>query len=83
MTQVVVNVHLKEEILDPQGRAILSALKSFDLDGVKDVRQGKQIKIIFEEDLTPNRLNKINQIANDLLSNPIIENFSIEVVNES
>jgi phosphoribosylformylglycinamidine synthase len=79
LTQVVVNVHLKNEILDPQGRAILTALKSFDLEGVKDVRQGKQIKITLEDDLTPQRLNKINQLAKDLLSNPIIEDFTIEV----
>ena len=42
MAVVIVNVSLKPEILDPQGRAVLGAIGRIGLPGVVDVRQGKQ-----------------------------------------
>jgi hypothetical protein len=49
MTIVVVDVALKPEILDPQGRAILGALGRVGLVGVADVRQGKQFVLSIDE----------------------------------
>ena len=45
MARVIVDVMLKPEILDPQGRAVQSALGRLGLSGVADVRQGKQFVI--------------------------------------
>ncbi len=79
MAQVLINVHLKQEILDPQGRAVLGAIGRFGLSEVADVRQGKQFLLTIDGELTDAKLAKIRAIAETLLSNPVIEDFTIEV----
>ena len=76
---VVVNVALKPEILDPQGRAVLSALGRLGLSGVTDVRQGKQFVLTIDGDVDDAKLAQIHEIAATLLSNPVIEDFTVEV----
>jgi phosphoribosylformylglycinamidine synthase subunit PurS len=79
MALVVVNVALKPEILDPQGRAILGALGRVGLFGVADVRQGKQFVLPLYGDIDDAKLVQINEIASTLLSNPVIEDFTVQV----
>jgi phosphoribosylformylglycinamidine synthase subunit PurS len=79
MAKVTVNVSLKPEILDPQGRAVLGALGRLGLSGVSDVRQGKQFVLTIDGDVTDEKLAQINQIAETLLSNPVIEDFTVQV----
>jgi phosphoribosylformylglycinamidine synthase subunit PurS len=71
---VVVDVTLKPEILDPQGQAILSALSRLGYAGVSGVRQGKH----FELDLAEGADEAVvEQTAETLLANPVIEDFTI------
>lgn len=79
MAIVVVNVVLKPEILDPQGRAVLGALGRLGLTGVSDVRQGKQFVLAIDGDIDEAKLAQINEIAATLLSNPVIEDFTVKV----
>ena len=79
MAQVVVNVALKPEILDPQGRAVLGALGRLGLSGVSDVRQGKQFVLNIDGEVDAAKLAQINEIAATLLSNPVIEDFTVTV----
>ena len=79
MARVLVNVALKPEILDPQGRAVLGAFDRLGLTGVADVRQGKQFVITIDGDVDDAKLAQINEIASSLLSNPVIEDFTVEV----
>jgi len=79
MALVVVNVALKPEILDPQGRAILGALGRVGFVGVADVRQGKQFVLTIDGDIDDVKLVQINEIASTLLSNPVIEDFTVQV----
>lgn len=72
--KVVVTVMPKPSVLDPQGAATAEAMRHSGLEGIGRVRVGKSIEIEFEE--APDRA-KIEQIARDLLSNPVIEDFSI------
>ena len=76
---VVVDVALKPEILDPQGRAIVGALGRVGLSGVTDVRQGKQFVLTIEDDIDAAKLAQIHEIASTLLSNPVIEDFTVQV----
>lgn len=69
--------------MDPQGRAIKGAMDRLDFSEVSDVRQGKQFVLQIERDLTEATLNKIKEIAETLLSNPVIETYSIELKNDS
>ena len=74
MARVVVDVVLKPEILDPQGQAIVGALSRLGIDGVHDVRQGKHFELDVDDGIDDDTLNRL---ADTLLANPVIENFSI------
>ena len=82
MARVVVDVMLKPEILDPQGRAVQGALGRLGLVGVTDVRQGKQFVIDIEGDLEGERYDLMHQLAEELLSNPVIETYTMRVLDE-
>ena len=77
MARVVVDVVLKPEILDPQGQAILGALGRLGISGVHDVRQGKHFELEVDDGLDDATVEKL---ADSLLANPVIENFSIHRV---
>ncbi len=76
MARVVVDVMLKPEILDPQGQAVAGALPRLGVGGVASVRVGKRIEIEFTG--APD-LEAARQIADKLLANPVIEDFTIRV----
>ena len=77
MARVVVDVMLKPEILDPQGSAVHAALPKLGFDGVRSVRQGKRFEIEVDGELTAERLAAVRRAAETLLSNPVIEDFTV------
>jgi phosphoribosylformylglycinamidine synthase len=77
--RVVVNVMPKPEILDPQGKAVHGALPRLGLAGISDVRQGKRFELEVEGELTDSRRAQLDEVAERLLSNPVIEDYTIEV----
>ena len=74
MAKVVVNVMPKTEILDPQGQAIVGALGRLGFGGISDVRQGKRFELDIDDDIDD---EKLAEIAESLLANTVIENWSI------
>ena len=74
MTRVVVDVVLKPEILDPQGQAILGALGRLGINGVIGVRQGKHFELDVADGVDDATLITV---ADGLLANPVIEDFTI------
>ena len=80
MVRVIIDVVLKDEILDPQGDAISRALPrmAFTFHPIS-VRQGKSFILTFDHEPSAADLNEIESAAETLLSNPVIENFSIRV----
>jgi phosphoribosylformylglycinamidine synthase len=80
VARVVVDVMPKPEILDPQGKAVQGALPRLGFTGVSEVRQGKRFEIELEGEATDERLAEVHQMAETLLSNPVIEDFSVRVV---
>jgi len=79
LATIIVNVALKPDILDPQGRAVSGALVRLGLSGVTDVRQGKQFILSVDGDVDSAKFAEIEKIAETLLSNPVIEEFTIEI----
>ncbi len=69
----------KPEILDPQGKAVHGALTRLGVTGITDVRQGKRFELEVEGELTQARLTEIHDLAERLLSNPVIENYAVSV----
>ncbi|MBI4777327.1 phosphoribosylformylglycinamidine synthase subunit PurS [Candidatus Desantisbacteria bacterium] len=76
MKKVKVFVTLKEGILDPQGLAIKHALESINYEGIEDVRMGKYIELKFSKNIPD---EKLNQMCEQVLSNPVIEDYRIDV----
>ena len=70
---------LKDGVLDPQGRAIQHALNGLGFDGVEDVRQGKLIELILSETDPNIARTQVTNMCNSLLSNTVIEDYSIEI----
>ncbi|WP_261623991.1 phosphoribosylformylglycinamidine synthase subunit PurS [Nesterenkonia marinintestina] len=73
MPRIVVEVMPKPEILDPQGKAIASALPHLGFDGFSGVRQGRRFELTVEGEVTEGILEQARRAAEDLLSNPVIE----------
>ena len=81
MPRVVVDVMLKPEILDPQGRAVMGAFTRLGVHGVADVRQGKRFEITLDGDATDEALADLRRMAEELLSNHVIESYELRVEN--
>jgi phosphoribosylformylglycinamidine synthase len=79
VTRVVVEVMPKPELLDPQGKAVHQALPRLGFTGVLGVRQGKRFELELEGEATPERLLEVDRVAETLLSNPVIESYSVHV----
>ena len=79
-----VHVSLKNGVLDPQGRAIGQALHGLGFGDVGEVRQGKLIELELTGALAskskPEIEAAVKDMAQKLLANTVIENFSIELV---
>ena len=69
----------KPEILDPQGKAVLGALPRLGFEGVTEVRQGKRFEVELDGDATDDRLAEVHRMAETLLANPVIEDFTVTV----
>jgi phosphoribosylformylglycinamidine synthase len=79
VARVVVDVMLKPEILDPQGQAIARALPGLGFAGVRSVRQGKRFEIDVDGEPDGAGLAEIERLAETLLANPVIEDFTVRV----
>jgi phosphoribosylformylglycinamidine synthase len=64
----------KQSVLDPQGVAVKNALKDVGLDTVDSVRVGKFMELEFK--VAPDG-SKLEEVCRDLLSNPVIEYYTI------
>jgi len=78
--KAVVNVFLKEGVLDPQGKATHHALESLGFKGVNEVRIGKQIIINLDATSKEEALKEVEEMSETLLANTVIEDYTIEIV---
>jgi phosphoribosylformylglycinamidine synthase subunit PurS len=67
----------KRTVLDPQGQTIHGALKKMRYKGVAQVRQGKYFELTLDDSLdVPSARAEVERIARDVLTNPVIEEFT-------
>ena len=76
---VAVNVHLKKGVLDPQGKAVHHALETLGFKDISNARVGKQILLEINTEDKEKAIKEAKKAASELLANPVIENFEIEV----
>jgi phosphoribosylformylglycinamidine synthase subunit PurS len=79
VARVIVDVMLKPEIHDPQGEAVLSASHRLGFGNVTGVRQGKRFELELDGPADDAALAAIQEIARELLANPVIEEFSMHI----
>ena len=75
-----IKITLKNGVLDPQGKAIQSALGALGFGGVNDVRQGKYIEVELAETDETGAKDAVERMCKDLLANTVIENYSYEII---
>ncbi len=75
-----VHISLKDGVLDPQGKAIGHALASLGFTGIGEVRQGKLIELELAETDREKAREQVEKMCEQLLANPVIENYDIELV---
>jgi len=76
--KVIVNIQLREGVLDPQGKAVHHALASLKFNEVNDVRIGKQIILNMADMNQEEAKQKVTTMCEDLLANTVIEKYTIE-----
>ncbi|WP_349627447.1 phosphoribosylformylglycinamidine synthase subunit PurS [Alloacidobacterium dinghuense] len=80
MMKAHVYVTLKKTVLDPQGQTIQNALKKMQYKAVNDVRQGKYFVLDLDNSLDAAAAKaEVESIAKDVLTNPVIEEFSYKL----
>ena len=69
-----------DNLLDPQGKAVMGGLSNLGLDGVKDVRIGKHITLNIDAESKESAEKLADEAARKLLSNQVMEQYHINVV---
>jgi phosphoribosylformylglycinamidine synthase len=76
-----VYVSMKSTVLDPQGQTIQAALAGLGHSSIAAVRQGKFFEITLAPGVDRAKIDaEIEQIARDVLANPVIEEYRVEFV---
>lgn len=78
----IVSIRLREDLLDPQGKAVMTGLKQLGFETVDDVRVGKQLKVVFEAKDGEEAMARLEDMCTKLLVNPVTEDYDTVVMAE-
>lgn len=78
--KAIVNVYLKEGVLDPQGKAVHHALSTMGYNDVKSVRMGKQIVLELTTSDEAKAKAEVEKMCESILANTVIEDYVFEIV---
>lgn len=79
-----VYVTLKSGVLDPQGKAIHHSAELIGFDGISDIRQGKYFEIVLTNGTSEaDARSQAEKLAAEILANPVIEDYRVEIVSGS
>jgi len=78
--QAQIYITLRPSVLDPAGTAVRSGLHQLGFEQVEDVRIGRYIELSVAADSSRGAEQQIDQMCDQLLTNPVIENYRIELV---
>ena len=81
--QARVFVTLKPSVFDPQGTTVAEALHTLGYNAVRDVRQGKYFELEIDAPNADEARRLAAEAAHKLLSNPVIESYRIEILDEA
>lgn len=78
--KAIVNIYLKEGVLDPQGKAVHHALSTMGFGDVSSVRMGKQVILELKTSDEKAAKVEVEKMCETLLANTVIENYTFELV---
>ena len=78
--KAIINISLKNGVLDSQGKAVHHALDSLHFNGIEDIRVGKQIILKLNETDVLKAKSDVTKMCEELLANTVIEDYEIEIV---
>ena len=78
--KVKIEISLKDGVLDPQAKTIFNALESLGFDCINDLKMKKVIELDLNADNKKEASNKAKEMSEMLLANPVIENYTIELL---
>ena len=78
--KVIVNISLKEGVLDPEGQAIKTSLSNLGFENLNDIRTGKQIILDFVNLEENEAVLEAKKMCEDLLVNSVIEKYKINIL---
>jgi phosphoribosylformylglycinamidine synthase len=79
--RATVLVRPKQGILDPQGQAVESSLRQLGFS-VSDARVGRVVDLELSSADVPTARAEVERMCEQLLANPLIESYEIELVND-
>ncbi|AXL46686.1 phosphoribosylformylglycinamidine synthase [Campylobacter jejuni] len=80
--EIIVNISLKNGVLDPQGKAVEKALHSLNFNSIKEVKIAKQIKISLDEKDEKLAKEQVKKMCEELLVNSVIEDYELVIEKE-
>ena len=72
-------VRLKPTVNDPEGQTIQGGLRQLGFDTVRGVRAGKYMEVRLEEDTEDKAVQRVKEMCDELLANPVIEDYRFEL----
>jgi phosphoribosylformylglycinamidine synthase subunit PurS len=76
-----VRITPREGLLDPEGKAVQSALRSLEFEDVEDVRVGRLVRLKLQAQDAAAAQRSAETMCRKLLANPVTEDFDIVVSN--
>ena len=76
-----IHITLKEEVSDPQGMTVKSSLTRIGINNIHSVRIGKYIEVSLDTDSHKDAEDNVKTMCEELLANPVIEQYSFEIIN--
>ena len=80
--KVIVNISLKEGVLDPEGQAIDNTLRNLGFNNFNNIRTGKQIILNIDKTDENKVLKEADKMCQELLVNTVIENYHINIIKD-
>ena len=80
--KVIVNISLKEGVLDPEGQAIDNTLRNLGFNNFNNIRTGKQIILNIDKVNDNEVLKEADKMCQELLVNTVIENYHIKIIKD-
>ena len=80
--KIIVNISLKDGVLNPEGQAIKSSLNNLGFENCSNVRTGKQIVLSIDQNNEAEALIQAEKMCEELLVNTVIENYEINILKD-